>query len=111
MVSGIIQVKPWYDSQYLIPLLAMILGSSLTRNSLSLEGFTEDLINRREQGDCIASLNSSKTSVEKVNNLSNSEYVAAATQIFNTNAQEQIALEELAACVGLSTPEITTILN
>ncbi|RUS99025.1 hypothetical protein [Trichormus variabilis] len=59
----------------------------------------------------IASLNSSKISVEKVNNLSNPEYVAAATQMLNTNAQEQIALEELAACVGLSTPAIITILN
>lgn len=104
-------MKPWYDSQYLIPLLGMILGNSLTRTSLSSERFTEDLINRKEQGDRIASLNSSKTSLEKENNLSNAEYVAAATQMFNTNAQEQIALEELAACVSLSTAEITTILN
>jgi ABC-type iron transport system FetAB permease component len=78
-------VKPWYDSQYLIPLLGMILGNSLTRTSLSSERFTEDLINRKEQGDRIASLNSSKTSLETVNNLSNPEYVAAATQ----NVQHQ----------------------
>ncbi|MBD2690481.1 hypothetical protein H6G68_01730 [Anabaena catenula FACHB-362] len=59
----------------------------------------------------IASLNSSKISVEKVNSLNNPEYVAAATQMLNTNAQEQIALEELAASVGLSTLAIITILN
>ena len=59
----------------------------------------------------IASLNSSQISVEKVKNLSNPEYVTAATQMLNTKAQEQIVLEELAACVGLSTPEIITILK
>jgi transcriptional regulator with XRE-family HTH domain len=43
--------------------------------------------------------------------LSNSEYVAAATEMLNTNAQQQITLEELAACVGLSASAIIPILN
>lgn len=47
----------------------------------------------------------------RVNQLSNSEYVAAATEMLNTNAQEQIALQELAASVGLAAPEILLILN
>jgi putative ABC transport system permease protein len=33
-VSGIIQVHPWYDPQYIIPLLGMILGNALTGTSL-----------------------------------------------------------------------------
>lgn len=47
----------------------------------------------------------------RVNQLSNPEYVAAATEILNTNAQEQIALQELAACVGISAQTIVPILN
>jgi hypothetical protein len=61
--------------------------------------------------DRIASVNSSAVSRDKVNQISNPEYVAAATQMLNTNAQEQIALEELAACVGLSASAIMPILK
>lgn len=61
--------------------------------------------------DRIASVHASGISGDKANNLSNPEYIAAATAMFNTNAQEQIALEELAACVGISAPAIIPILK
>ncbi|MTJ48111.1 iron export ABC transporter permease subunit FetB [Dolichospermum sp. UHCC 0259] len=59
-VSGIIQVEPWYDPQYLIPLLGMILGNSLTGTSLSLERFTEDLIIRKEQIEALLTLGATR---------------------------------------------------
>ncbi|MBD2435863.1 hypothetical protein [Nostoc sp. FACHB-110] len=57
----------------------------------------------------IASLNAQTP--EKLQSLANVEYVAAATEMLNSNAREQIALEELAACVGLSTSAMMNIMN
>ena len=54
----------------------------------------------------IASLHSQATSPESVNDLTNPDYVAAATQMLSTSTGEQVALEELAASVGLS-PQAT----
>lgn len=36
-VVGILSVRPWYEPQYLIPLLGMLLGNSLTGISLGLD--------------------------------------------------------------------------
>lgn len=38
---GIIRVSPWYDAQYLIPLLGMVLGNTLNSISLALDRFME----------------------------------------------------------------------
>ena len=48
LVGGIVTqvvvgVVPWYDPQYVIPLLGMILGNSLTGISLCLDRFTDHL--------------------------------------------------------------------
>lgn len=48
-VSGIIRVDPWYDPQYVIPLLGMVLGNSLTGVALALDRFTKDLVSDRDQ--------------------------------------------------------------
>ncbi len=60
VVVGIIQVKPWYDPQYLIPLLGMILGNSLTGTSLALDRFMEDLTSRREQIEMLLALGATR---------------------------------------------------
>ena len=39
----VVGVKPWYDPQYVIPLLGMILGNSLTGISLCLDRFLDHL--------------------------------------------------------------------
>jgi putative ABC transport system permease protein len=51
LVGGIVTqvvvgVKPWYDPQYVIPLLGMILGNSLTGISLCLDRFMDHLETR-----------------------------------------------------------------
>ena len=43
VTAGIIGVEPWYTPQYLLPLLGMILGNSLTGMSLCLDKLLEDL--------------------------------------------------------------------
>ncbi|MBW4688842.1 MAG: hypothetical protein KME40_28085 [Komarekiella atlantica HA4396-MV6] len=58
-------------------------------------------------GSRIASLRSSRN----VNHFANPDYVAAATEMLNTNTRERLALEELAACVGLSLQAITNVIN
>jgi len=42
----VVGVKPWYDPQYVIPLLGMILGNSLTGISLCLDRFMDHLETR-----------------------------------------------------------------
>jgi putative ABC transport system permease protein len=42
----VVGVKPWYDPQYVIPLLGMILGNSLTGISLCLDRFMDHLVVR-----------------------------------------------------------------
>jgi hypothetical protein len=59
----------------------------------------------------IASLKNSLTSSDQVNYLANPDYVAAATEMLNTNTRERLALEELAACVGLSWQATITLIE
>ncbi|WP_242037887.1 hypothetical protein [Tolypothrix sp. FACHB-123] len=59
----------------------------------------------------IASLNSQAKTTSSLHNLANADYVAAATEMLNSNTREQLALEELAACVGVSTSAMMTMIN
>ncbi|CAN0600369.1 unnamed protein product, partial [Laminaria digitata] len=45
----VIGVEPWYRPQYLIPLLGMLLGNSLTALSLAIDHFLEQLDLRRDE--------------------------------------------------------------
>lgn len=45
----VIKVQPWYRPQYLIPLLGMLLGNSLTALSLAIDHFLEQLDVRRAE--------------------------------------------------------------
>ena len=42
-------VDKWYQPQYVIPLLGMVLGNTLTGISIGLSTFTESLVTRREE--------------------------------------------------------------
>lgn len=46
VTSAVIQVHPWYRAQYLIPLMGMILGNSLTGISIALDQLLSDLTER-----------------------------------------------------------------
>ncbi|MCW3061974.1 MAG: iron export ABC transporter permease subunit FetB [Capsulimonas sp.] len=49
IVTGvIIQIHPWYRAQYVIPLIGMILGNSLTGISIALDQLLGDLSDRRD---------------------------------------------------------------
>lgn len=45
--AGIIRVEPWYEPQYVIPMLGMVLGNTLNGISLGLENFMEGVSERR----------------------------------------------------------------
>ena len=53
---GIIRVEPWYDAQYLIPLLGMVLGNVLNGISLALDRFTEGVVNGRDRIELLLAL-------------------------------------------------------
>jgi len=57
---GIIQVEPWYDPQYLIPLLGMVLGNTLNGISLGLDRFMEGLISQRDQVETLLALGATR---------------------------------------------------
>lgn len=48
-LSGLLRVRPWFEPQYAIPILGMVLGNTLTGVALSLDRFTGDLRARRPQ--------------------------------------------------------------
>ncbi|WP_345455007.1 ABC transporter permease [Deinococcus aluminii] len=48
-LAGILQIHPWFEPQYAIPILGMVLGNTLTGVSLALDRFTSDVLGRRGQ--------------------------------------------------------------
>lgn len=42
-LAGVIRVRPWYDAQYFIPVLGMVLGNMLNGVSLSLDRYLDGL--------------------------------------------------------------------
>lgn len=60
MLLGVIQVRPWYDPQYLIPLLGMILGNILNGISLGLDRFLEDLVANRDRIEMLLALGATR---------------------------------------------------
>jgi putative ABC transport system permease protein len=46
VTQTVVGVRPWYDPQYVIPLLGMILGSSLNGIALCLDRFLDHLVSR-----------------------------------------------------------------
>jgi len=47
-VEYVIGVEPWWEPQYLIPLVGMMLGNGLTAVTLGLDGLMEHLVARRK---------------------------------------------------------------
>jgi putative ABC transport system permease protein len=59
-VGGILQVKPWYNPQYVIPLLGMVLGNTLNGISLALDRFLESLNSRQAQIEALLALGATR---------------------------------------------------
>ncbi|MEM9769959.1 MAG: iron export ABC transporter permease subunit FetB, partial [Cyanobacteria bacterium P01_D01_bin.71] len=60
LVEGIIHIHPWYNPQYVIPLLGMVLGNTLTGTSLALDRLMEDLVSRRSQIESLLALGATR---------------------------------------------------
>ncbi|QDT47039.1 ABC transporter permease [Symmachiella dynata] len=54
------QVTPWYDPQYAIPLLGMILGNTLNGIALGLNQLGEELSSRRDRVETLLSLGATR---------------------------------------------------
>lgn len=59
-LSGILQVRPWFEAQYAIPILGMVLGNTLTGVALALERFTSDLSSRRGEVETLLALGATR---------------------------------------------------
>jgi len=57
---GILRVEPWYDAQFLVPLLGMVLGNVLNGISLALDRFTAGVVAGRDQIELLLSLGATR---------------------------------------------------
>ncbi len=57
---GLLQVKPWYDPRYAIPILGMVLGNALTGVALTLDRVTGDLSARQGEIETLLSLGATR---------------------------------------------------
>ncbi|MBK1782452.1 iron export ABC transporter permease subunit FetB [Advenella sp. WQ 585] len=56
----VLQVQPWYSPQYVIPIMGMILGNTLTGVSLGLDRITHELTQKREQVEMLLALGATR---------------------------------------------------
>lgn len=54
-LSGVIRVRPWYDAQYFIPVLGMVLGNMLNGVSLALDRYLDGLSTGRDSIEMLLS--------------------------------------------------------
>lgn len=59
-LAGIIRVSPWWEAQYAVPILGMVLGNTLTGVSLSLDRFTSDVVARRAEVEGLLALGATR---------------------------------------------------
>lgn len=59
-IKGILRIDPWFDPQYLIPLLGMLLGNALTGISLALDRLMEDCLQKRPLIETLLSLGATR---------------------------------------------------
>lgn len=59
-MSGILDVSPWYEPRYLVPLLGMVLGNALNGITLATDRFMEGLATRRASIEALLSLGATR---------------------------------------------------
>lgn len=59
-LTGIIQVHPWFEAQYAIPILGMVLGNTLTGISLTLDRFLADAKARQSEVEGLLALGATR---------------------------------------------------
>ena len=57
---AVIRIRPWYEPQYAIPILGMILGNTLTGVSLGVERMTQELTARRDRVESALALGATR---------------------------------------------------
>jgi len=57
---GVLDVDPWWDPQYFIPLLGMLLGNSLTGISLGLDRFLSGVLENRKRLEGLLALGATR---------------------------------------------------
>ncbi|MGN6667259.1 MAG: ABC transporter permease [Trinickia sp.] len=57
---AVMRIHPWYEPQYAIPILGMILGNTLTGVSLAIERMTEELTARRDRVEMALALGATR---------------------------------------------------
>lgn len=59
-IGVVVRVEPWYDPQYLIPLIGMVLGNALNGISLGLDRFVQGLIDRQSHVETLLALGATR---------------------------------------------------
>ena len=78
---AVLHARPWYEPQYAIPIMGMILGNTLTGVSLALERMTGELTATRDQVETILALGGTRW--EAARNAARTAVRAGMTPIIN----------------------------
>jgi putative ABC transport system permease protein len=59
-LAAVVRASPWYDAQYMIPMLGMLLGNACSAVAVGLSSALDDLSGRREQVEALLALGASR---------------------------------------------------
>lgn len=98
-LAGIIQVRPWFEPQYAVPILGMVLGNTLTGVSLTLDRFLGDITSRRAQIEGLLALGATRWEAAH-------PVVATAVRTGMTPMLNSMAVTGLVSLPGMMTGQI-----
>lgn len=95
----VLHARPWYEPQYAIPIMGMILGNTLTGVGLALERITGELIATRDQVETVLALGGTRW--EAARNAARTAVRAGMTPIIN-----QMSVVGIVSLPGMMTGQV-----
>lgn len=98
-LTVVLQARPWYEPQYAIPIMGMILGNTLTAVGLALERMTGELVATRDQVETVLALGGTRW--EAARNAARTAVRAGMTPIIN-----QMSVVGVVSLPGMMTGQV-----
>lgn len=98
-LTAVLHAQPWYEPQFAIPIMGMILGNTLTGVGLALERMTGELIATRDQVETVLALGGTRW--EAARNAARTAVRAGMTPIIN-----QMSVVGVVSLPGMMTGQV-----
>lgn len=98
-LAAVVNVRPWYDAQYLIPMLGMLMGNSCSSVAVGLSAVLEDLSAGREKVESLLALGASRIEATR-------EVVQRAARLALTPLLNSMNVVGIVAIPGMMTGQI-----